>query len=139
MASSKRVWFSPRGAIRRGLFHRPAWSVIAVTDHIAEILHGLVHRCITQPNNGTTKMKSSRVSLLAFAAVVGLVTLTASANYSPASAGQFDWLSNKDYVHCLQLFATGDFLTPANATSAQRAALHEKGRHYCNRTYYGHD
>ena len=84
-------------------------------------------------------MKSSRIALVAFAVIVGLGTLAGSAQYSPASAGQWDWMSNKNYVSCLQLFASGNFQIPANASPAQRAALHEKGRHYCNRTYYGHE
>ena len=84
-------------------------------------------------------MKTSRISLLAFAVIVGLGTLTGSAQYSPALAGQWDWLSNKDYVACLRLFSSGNFLIPANATPEQRAAKHEQGRRYCNRQYYGDD
>ena len=84
-------------------------------------------------------MKSSRIALFALAAIVGLGTLAGSAQYSPASAGPYDWMSNKPYVNCLKLFATGNFMVPANASPAQVAALHEKGRHYCNRTYYGHE
>ena len=84
-------------------------------------------------------MKTSRIALFAFAAIVCLGTVVGSAQYSPASAGQWDWLSNKDYIACLNLFANGDFLMPANATPAQRAAKHEQGRRYCNRQYYGHD
>ena len=84
-------------------------------------------------------MKASRISALALAAVIGLGTLVGSAQYSPASAGNWDWLSNKNYISCLQLFYSGDFLMPKNLTPAQRAAYHENGRRYCNRTYYGHD
>jgi hypothetical protein len=92
---------------------------------------------MTQPEtNETTKMKISRISLLAFAAILGLGTLAGSA---PASATDWSWLSNKPYTDCLKLFYTGDFLIPANATPAQRAVKHEQGRRYCNRQYYGHD
>ncbi|MGJ4952540.1 hypothetical protein [Bradyrhizobium sp. HKCCYLS20291] len=77
-------------------------------------------------------------SLRLLAAVVATAGLLASAPASPAKAG-WDWLGNKDYVRCLQLFANGNFLIPANATPAQRAAKHEAGRRYCNRQYYGHD
>jgi hypothetical protein len=84
-------------------------------------------------------MKSSRIAVFAFAAIVGLGALAGSAQYSPASATDWSWLSNKDYVACLQLFANGDFLMPKNATPAERAAKHEQGRHYCNRQYLGHD
>ena len=84
-------------------------------------------------------MKSARLARFALAAIVCLGTLAGTAQYSPASAGQWDWLSNKDYVACLNLFATGDFLIPAGTTPQQRAVKHEQGRRYCNRTYYGHD
>ncbi len=79
-------------------------------------------------------MKIPRISLLALAAILG--TLAGSA---PASATDWNWLSNKPYTDCLKLFYTGDFLMPANATPAQRAAKHEQGRRYCNRKFYGHD
>ena len=81
---------------------------------------------------------TSSLRLLAAAAIVASTGLLASASTSPAEAG-WDWLGNKDYVRCLQLFYAGDFLMPANATPAQRAAKHEAGRRYCNRQYYGHD
>lgn len=81
-------------------------------------------------------MKNSRIALFALAAIVGLAALTAPA---PASADDWSWLANKPYLNCLQLFYTGDFLMPANATPQQRAEKHEQGRRYCNRTYYGHD
>ncbi len=86
-------------------------------------------------------MKTSRISAFAFAAVIGLATLAGSAKYAPAAADDLGlgWLSNKDYVNCLELFATGDFLLPPNLTPAQIAAMHDKGRRYCNRVYYGHD
>lgn len=81
-------------------------------------------------------MRALRITAFAFAASIQIALLIGT---GPASAGQWDWLSNKDYVNCLKLFASGDFLVPANATAAQRDALHEKGRRYCNRQYYGHD
>ena len=82
---------------------------------------------------------TSRIRLFATAAIVAGAGLLASASTSPASAGQYDWLGNKDYINCLQLFYTGDFLMPANASPSERAARHEAGRRYCNRQYYGHD
>jgi hypothetical protein len=39
----------------------------------------------------------------------------------------------------LQLYASGNFQMPANLSPAQQAEYHEKGRRFCNRTYYGHD
>lgn len=57
-----------------------------------------------------------------------------------AQAGtDWSWVNNKPYIDCLNLFARGNFLIPAGSTQAQIDALHEKGRKYCNRQYYGHD
>ncbi|GLH76792.1 hypothetical protein SSBR45G_17000 [Bradyrhizobium sp. SSBR45G] len=81
---------------------------------------------------------TTSIRLFAAAAIVATAGLLASASTSPASAG-WEWLGNKNYINCLQLFASGNFLIPANATPAQRAAKHEAGRRYCNRQYYGHD
>ena len=78
-------------------------------------------------------MTSVRVALLA--ALVGLGAIAGSAQVSPASAGQYDYLSNKPYLDCLKLFYSGDFLAPRGQTPAQQAARREKGRQYCNRTY----
>ncbi|MGJ5076951.1 hypothetical protein [Bradyrhizobium oligotrophicum] len=78
------------------------------------------------------------VRLSAAVAIVAAAGLLASASASPASAG-WEWLGNKNYVNCLQLFYTGNFLMPANASAAERAARHEQGRRYCNRQFYGHD
>ena len=82
---------------------------------------------------------TSSIRLLAVAAIVATAGLFASASTSPVAAGQYDWLGNKDYINCLQLFYTGNFLMPANASPAERAARHEAGRRYCNRQFYGHD
>ena len=46
---------------------------------------------------------TSSLRLLAAAAIVASTGLLASASTSPAEAG-WDWLGNKDYVRCLQLF-----------------------------------
>lgn len=82
-------------------------------------------------------MKSFRIALFTFAAIVVLGTLVGPA---PASAAtDYSWLSNKPYLDCLRLFYTGDYLMPANATPKQRAERHEQGRRYCNRQFYGHD
>jgi hypothetical protein len=59
---------------------------------------------------------------------------------APARTGQFDYLSNKPYMDCLHLYySPGTFQMPAGLSQAQQAAYHEKGRRYCNRTFYGHD
>lgn len=81
-------------------------------------------------------MRTFRTSLLAFAVVAGFSTLGGSA---PASATDWSWLGNKPYMNCLKLFYTGNFLMPAGLSQSQQDAYHEKGRRYCNRTYYGHD
>ena len=81
-------------------------------------------------------MKIARIALVAFAAAAGFGVLAAPA---PASATDWSWLSNKDYVSCLQLYGTGNFQMPSNLSPAQQAEYHDKGRRFCNRTYYGHD
>jgi hypothetical protein len=81
-------------------------------------------------------MKTARIALIAFSAAIAFGVLAAPA---PASATDWSWLSNKNYVSCLQLYASGNFQMPANLTPAQQADYHEKGRRFCNRTYYGHD
>ncbi|MDA9407810.1 MULTISPECIES: hypothetical protein [unclassified Bradyrhizobium] len=78
-------------------------------------------------------MKVSRITLLALAAAASLGLA------APASATDWSWLSNKDYIACLQLYAYGNFQMPPNLSPAQQAAYHEKGRQFCNRTYYGHN
>lgn len=80
-------------------------------------------------------MKSLRNSAVAFATIIGLATLGSA----PASATDWSWVANKPYTDCLKLFATGDFLIPANASPAKRADMREQGRRSCNRQYYGHD
>jgi hypothetical protein len=81
-------------------------------------------------------MKTARITLFALAASVGLSTLVASA---PAHATDWSFLQNKPYIDCLNLFANGNFLIPANASAAQIAQKHEQGRQYCNRRFYGHN
>jgi hypothetical protein len=72
-------------------------------------------------------MKTSRIALLACAAVVGAASLLASASTSPAAAGGLDWLNNDNYVRCLKYvsgLAHGD------------AAAYDRGRRACNRQYF---
>jgi len=86
-------------------------------------------------------MKSSRIALYIFAAIVGLGTLAGSAQYSPASAGQWDWLGNKPYVDCLKLMdsmSRGGGIWGPTRTPAQQAAGYDRGRRQCNQKYYGH-
>jgi hypothetical protein len=77
-------------------------------------------------------MKTFRMTLFALVALAGFGLVSSP---SLAVATDLSWLSNKEYLKCLQLFANGNFLIPANATPAQRDATHEKGRRYCNKTY----
>ena len=81
-------------------------------------------------------MKFARLALITFAVAAGFGVLAAPA---PASATDWSWLSNKNYIACLNLYAYGNFQMPANLSPAQQAQYHEKGRRYCNRTFYGHD
>ena len=80
--------------------------------------------------------KIARIVPFAFAGAICLSVLAAPA---PASATDWSFLSNKNYISCLQLYSSGNFQMPANRSSAQQAAWHERGRHYCNQTFYGHD
>jgi hypothetical protein len=81
-------------------------------------------------------MKSVRIA--AFVALVGLSSLVGSAHYSPAAAGGLglDWLSDKQYVQCLQ---GTNFLAKWNngrpQSQADAAAAQERGRHHCNKQY----
>jgi hypothetical protein len=72
-------------------------------------------------------MKTSRIALFAFAAIVGIGSLVGSAQYSPVSAGQLDWLSNDNYVRCLKY---------VSAISHGSDAAYDRGRRACNRQYY---
>jgi hypothetical protein len=74
---------------------------------------------------------------IVFSAAIAISTMLGS--LAPANAGKWDWLGNKPYLDCLQLWHTNDFMIPAHYNAAQRAALKEKGRRYCNRKFYGHD
>jgi hypothetical protein len=58
-------------------------------------------------------MKIARFALVAFTAAVGFAVLAAPA---PASATDWSWLSNKNYISCLQLYGTGNFGMPSNLT-----------------------
>lgn len=82
-------------------------------------------------------MKTSGIALFAFTAIVGNASLIGSAQYTPASAGNLDWLSNKQYVDCLKGMT---FLAKWNngqpSTKAQKDAAYDRGRRYCNRQYY---
>jgi hypothetical protein len=95
---------------------------------------------LPQPIKWDTHMKASRIALFAFAAVVGLGALTGSAQVSPASAGQWDWLGNKPYVDCLKvanMFSgwDGGYRT---YTGAEKEARYDRGRRQCNMKHYGH-
>ena len=95
--------------------------------------------CTVQPKRfGTTEMKSSRIAVIAFAALVGLGTLAGSA---PASATDWSWLGNKPYVDCLKLMQSmshGGGIWGSVKTGAQQAQGYDNGRRQCNMKYYGH-
>jgi hypothetical protein len=92
--------------------------------------------CIAAAMQQEDVMKSIRFAL--FSALIGASTLFSSAHYSPAAAGGLglDWLSNKQYVQCLQ---GTNFLAKWNngrpQSQADAAAAQERGRHYCNKQY----
>jgi hypothetical protein len=82
-------------------------------------------------------MKTSRIALVAFAAIVGIGALAGSAHHSPAHAGGLDWLGNKKYVQCLQAM---NFLAKYNGGRPQSAAgaeaAYDRGRRWCNKEHY---
>lgn len=83
-------------------------------------------------------MKSSRNAIFAFAAIVGLGTLTCPA---PASALDLSWLANKPYVDCLKLsdsMSRGGGIWGPRTNPAQQAQGYDRGRRMCNTKYYGH-
>lgn len=88
-------------------------------------------------------MKTSRIALFAFAAIVAIGSLAGSTQSSQAGGLGLDWLSNKDYVNCLKLMdgmsRGGSIWGGPVRTGADQAAGYERGRHFCNRKYYGHD
>jgi len=49
-------------------------------------------------------MKSSRFTLFAFAAIVGIGSLAGSAHYSPAAAfgPDYGWMGNRKYMDCIK-------------------------------------
>jgi hypothetical protein len=95
--------------------------------------------CMVQPKSfGTAEMKSSRIAVLAFAAIVGLGAL---ANSAPASATDWSWLGNKPYVDCLKLMQSishGGGIWGSVKNPAQQAQGYDNGRRQCNMKYYGH-
>ncbi len=101
-------------------------STTSLKTHIVSLVSGAIAR----------PLKAARMALVAGCTVAGLGVLAAPL---PASATDWSFLSNKNYISCLQLYAYGNFMMPANLTPAQQAAYHERGRHMCNRQFYGHD
>ncbi len=77
-------------------------------------------------------MKTSRIALFAIAMLVGIGSLSGSAQYSPAAAGSLDWLGNENYVRCLK-YVSG--LSKRYPLGEQEAA-YDRGRRQCNKTYY---
>ncbi len=72
-------------------------------------------------------MTSSRTTLVACAALVTIGSLIGSAQCSPASATDWSWLSNDNYVRCLQY---------VRGISHGDEAAYNRGRKACNRQYY---
>jgi hypothetical protein len=90
---------------------------------------------------GTMKMKSSRISVFALAAIVGLGTLAGPAPASASDLG-LSWLGNKPYVDCLRLMdsmSRGGGIWGRKTNPAEQAQGYNKGRRMCNTQYYGHE
>lgn len=71
-------------------------------------------------------MKTSRVSLLACAATVGLGTLVGSAQYSPAAGGSWDWLGMiaSRWRRCFQVgMGIENFMGPKKQHVTMRAVV----------------
>ena len=84
-------------------------------------------------------MKSSRIALFTFAAIVGFGTLAGPA---PASATDWSWLGNKPYIDCLNLMdamSRGGGIFGPKTNPAQQAQAYDRGRRQCNMKYYGHE
>lgn len=94
----------------------------AMEDQASFASWGL-HRAAT--NRKSTTM--TKIALFASAALLATTLLAGTASVSPASAGSLDFLSNQNYMRCLQYFsirAHGD------------AAAYDQGRRFCNRQYF---
>lgn len=84
-------------------------------------------------------MAVSRTALSAFAAIVGISSFVASIQTSHAGGLGLDWLSNKPYVECLKQARLLADVGSVMKGPAYREASYERGRHQCNRQYYGHE
>jgi hypothetical protein len=77
-------------------------NVRRITNRFSKSIHSGWHRqAIVQPDLETTKMKLSRIALIALAAAVSLSAMPGLV--SSAIAGPYDWMSNKPYVACLKV------------------------------------
>ncbi|MCK1623310.1 hypothetical protein IVA98_08725 [Bradyrhizobium sp. 160] len=115
-------------------------SVAKCDEHyrVAESKNGMVPRAaIEQPQKpGITTMKSSRLAL-ALAAALSLGAFVGSAQISPASAGQWDWLGNKPYVDCVKRADMARVEAQrVSSTPGIAEAIQKKGVNDCNRLYY---
>ena len=84
-------------------------------------------------------MTVSRTALLAFTATVGIGAFVASIQTSHAGGLGLDWLSNKPYEECLKQARMLADVGSIMKGPAYREASYERGRHQCNRQYYGHE
>jgi hypothetical protein len=72
-------------------------------------------------------MTRSRLSLFVAATALALGALAGSASTTPAHATDWSWLSNDNYVRCLQY---------VRGLSHGDDAAYNRGRKACNRQYY---
>lgn len=79
-------------------------------------------------------MKTSRIVILAAAAVAGIASLLGSAQPSHAFTTDFRWANNPGYVSCLR-----GVNQRAAAMGAKGPAYANDGRQACNRIFYGHN
>ena len=83
-------------------------------------------------------MKTSRIALFTFAALVGISSLFGSVRSSDAGGLGLDWLSNKPYVGCLKQARMLADVSSVMKGPAYREASYNRGRRDCNQRYYGH-
>ncbi len=82
-------------------------------------------------------MKTPRIALFTFAALIGISSLFGSARSSVAGGLGLDWLANKPYVECVKKARLLADVTSIMKGPVYREANYDRGRRDCNQRYYG--
>jgi hypothetical protein len=83
-------------------------------------------------------MKTSRLALFAFAAMLGIGSPVGSTQTSQAGGLGLDWLANKPYVECLKRARMLADVSSIMRGPVYREQSYDLGRRQCNQRYYGH-